>query len=188
MARSGDAMTGKVRSLDIAWVGFRLGLRMSLGTLTGSSVRSLSNGSFLAFWTFIGTVSAIDTYLTARFQDLMWQLEQNRMGRFLIELGSGDVGIFIRTKIAGTVVVLAVLAGLHVYRRRWSQPVTFAIAAFQLGLLGYLTLSEPQDLPPSTEASQVAGLLPTPRTVWDDVSICFSRESAEPEQYVTHTR
>ncbi len=101
------------------------------------------NGWFPTFWSFIGMVSALDIYLIERFRGVLASLEENPVGRFLIELDGGDVGVFIRAKLAGTVLVLSVLAGLYVYRRRWSFPVTASVAAFQFGLLTYLILSKP---------------------------------------------
>jgi hypothetical protein len=126
---------------------------------------------FIALWAFIALVAAIDAYLTYRFKDMMSQLEENRVGQALIELGYGKVSIFMNVKIAGTVVVLSVLVALYRYRRRWSVPVTVAIAAFQLGLLGYLTLSEPAGQSLQAATSDKAGLYPAPRTIWDDVSV-----------------
>jgi hypothetical protein len=101
------------------------------------------HGWFPTFWSFIGIVSALDIYLIDRFRGVLAELEENPVGQFLIELDGGDVGVFIRAKAFGTVFVLSVLAGLYVYRRRWSFPVTASVAAFQFGLLAYLVLGKP---------------------------------------------
>jgi len=128
-------------------------------------------GWFAALWLFIGAVSAIDTYLIFRFRDLMWRLEENPVGRYLIELDEGNVTVFILTKIAGTVVVMSVLAGLHVYRRRMSFPVTASVAAFQLRLLVYVALSAPvYQLPGASEGAVAAQSTPGNRAVWEDIS------------------
>jgi hypothetical protein len=100
-------------------------------------------GWFSACWSFIGMVSALDTYLINRFGDVLASLEENPVGLFLINLNGGNVSIFIRLKLAGTVLVMSVLAGLYVYHRRWSIPITASVAAFQFGLLFYLVLSSP---------------------------------------------
>jgi hypothetical protein len=126
---------------------------------------------FIGLWTFIALVAAIDAYLTYRFKDLMWQLEENRVGQALIELGYGNVSIFMNVKLAGTVVALSVLVALYRYRRRWSVPVTVGIATFQFGLLGYLTLSEPAGQRLQAAEHDRPGLYPTPRTIWEDVLV-----------------
>jgi hypothetical protein len=141
----------------------------------------ITRGWFPALWLFIGLVSAIDTYLTIRFRDLMWQLEKNPMGRFLIALDDGNVTVFIRVKAAGTVVVMSVLAGLYVYRRHWSFPITSSIAAFQFALLIYVVLSSPLGRPPGLLNSAVAiDGTHCPRTVWDDISALLPTSGWEP--------
>jgi hypothetical protein len=100
-------------------------------------------GWFPTFWSFIGLVAALDIYLIERFRGVLAHLEENPVGLFLIKLNGGDVGVFIRVKAAGTVVVMSALLGLYIYRRRWSFPVTASVAAFQCGLLAYVILTQP---------------------------------------------
>ena len=138
-------------------------------------------GWFPILWSFVGVVSAIDTYLTFRFKDLMWQLESNPVGRYLIAVDGGSVNVFIRTKVAGTIVVLSVLAALHVYRRRWSFPITASIAAFQFALIVYVGLSTPVGEPPLELTLAVpVGSAPHSRTIWDDVSVFLPTSGWEP--------
>ncbi|MBS0262028.1 MAG: hypothetical protein JSS02_08720 [Planctomycetes bacterium] len=140
---------------------------------------------FPVLWSFIAAVSAFDTFLTIRFEDLMSVVERNAVGRFLIDLDNGGIGLFVRTKIAGTVIVLIALVALHLYQRRWARPVTIALAAFQFGLLSYLALSEPALQKPATEVSaELAASLPAPRTVWDDIAWFLPHE----EPHHSHTR
>jgi hypothetical protein len=134
-------------------------------------------GWFPILWSFVGMVSAIDTYLTLRFKDLMWQLESNPLGRYLIEVNDGSVNVFIRTKVAGTIVVLSVLAALHVYRRRWSFPITASIAAFQFALIVYVGLSTPVAPPEFTSAFPAKT---SSRTIWQDVSAFLPTSGWEP--------
>ena len=133
---------------------------------------------FPMLWSFVGVVSAIDTYLTFRFKDLMWQLESNPLGRYLIKVNDGSVNVFIRTKVAGTIVVLSVLATLHVYRRRWSFPITASIAAFQFALIVYVGLSTP--VTPPLEFTSAFPADTSPRTFWDDVSAFLPTSGWEP--------
>jgi hypothetical protein len=138
---------------------------------------------FPALWLFIGTVSAFDTYLTVRFQDLMSVIERNALGRYLIELDSGGVGLFVRTKILGTIVVLTALVGIRVYRRRWALPVTLALAGFQFGLLGYLALSEPVlQRRPTNVSATIAAALPPARTVWEDLAYFLPQANARSDR------
>ena len=66
--------------------------------------------------------------------------EKNPIGRWLISVADGEVGVFVRTKLAGTVIVISVLTWLQKKRSPKTFPVTTSIAAYQLGLLAYLTI------------------------------------------------
>lgn len=93
---------------------------------------------FLALVLFIASVSVHDAALVAVNQDVIYEMEQNPLGRWLIELDSGSVSLFILVKLAGTAVVCAVLASLYEHSRRLGLAVTWPIAIFQGGLLTYL--------------------------------------------------
>ena len=88
-------------------------------------------------------MSFFDGFLVARFSGVIQEVEQNPVGSFLLELNHGKPGIFLRTKAAGTLLVLSTLVGLYRYRRGWALPVTGAVACFQFGLLLYLTSGAP---------------------------------------------
>jgi hypothetical protein len=138
-------------------------------------------GWFPMMWLFVAAVSAIDTYFTFRFRHEIWDLERNPMGRYLLEVDNGDVNVFIRTKVAGTIVVLSVLAALHLYRRCWSFPITASITAFQFALVVYLGLSTPVGQTPQELTSTFyAEDAPPPRTIWDDVSAFLPTSGREP--------
>ena len=89
---------------------------------------------------FILSVSLYDTFLIVEFQDMIGRTEKNPIGRWLIAVAAGEVGVFVRTKLAGTIIVLSVLTLLHRKRSPKTLPVTTSIAAYQLGLLTYLTM------------------------------------------------
>lgn len=88
----------------------------------------------------ITAVSLYDTALIVKFQDTICAMEQNPIGLWLLALGDGDVEIFVRTKLAGTLFVASVLVFIDRYYRRASVPITASVAVYQLGLLAYLTL------------------------------------------------
>jgi hypothetical protein len=98
---------------------------------------------FTLLWTFIGMVSLFDSLLVARMADVIAEVEQNPVGSYLLRLGDGDPALFLRTKAAGTVLVLSALVGLYRYRRCWALPVTGSLAGFQCWLLLYLTSGAP---------------------------------------------
>ncbi|RPH77593.1 MAG: hypothetical protein EHM77_07830 [Planctomycetaceae bacterium] len=93
---------------------------------------------FLALVLFIASVSVHDAALVAVNQDVIYEMEQNPLGRWLIALDSGSVSLFILVKMAGTAVVCAVLGSLFEYSRRLGFAVAWPIAIFQGGLLAYL--------------------------------------------------
>ncbi len=96
---------------------------------------------FLIRCALIAAVSIYDTALIILFRDHILQLERNPMGVWLLKAGAGDIEIFVRVKLAGTVAVVAILTCLWRYNRRTALPVTTSIAAWQTGLLAYLTFA-----------------------------------------------
>ncbi len=87
----------------------------------------------------ITAVSVYDTWLVIRFSDWIIDLEKNPIGQWLLQQGDGNVGIFVRTKLAGTLIVLSTLTGMWIYRSRILFPVAVSVAMYQTGLLLYLT-------------------------------------------------
>lgn len=84
-------------------------------------------------------VSVYDTWLTIRFEECMMQHEENPIGRWLIKIEGGDVGLFVRFKVAGTIFVMTVLGVMYRIRSRKYLPVTGSVAAYQAMLFVYLT-------------------------------------------------
>ena len=138
------------------------------GVVMRSVVAGVRRLWFPALWSFIGLVSALDSYLLVRFRELLPDLEENPVGQYLIGLQGGQVGVFLRTKLAGTVAVLSVLAALYVYRHRWAMPIVGSVAAFQMGLLLYMTFSVPRE----------SGIFPL--AFRDFVETCAARDRVEP--------
>lgn len=88
----------------------------------------------------IAGVSLFDTFLIVKFaDDLIW-MEENPIGRWLLRVNNWQVGLFVSTKLIGTCIVVGTLITLRHLNSRKTMPVTTSVAAFQTGLLGYLTL------------------------------------------------
>lgn len=108
--------------------------------------RSAAENHFLKTYWFqlsmllITAVSLYDTYLIYYFESEIVSMEENPLGCWLLELGDGQIGIFIRTKLAGTLCVLTTLFAMWLYRSRLVFPVTTSVASYQLGLFMYITV------------------------------------------------
>ncbi|MEQ9411994.1 MAG: hypothetical protein RIK87_30060 [Fuerstiella sp.] len=100
----------------------------------------IRNHWFPILYCFIAAVSLYDAFLVVQFAGVIENLEENPAGRWLIALGGGEVGVFVRVKLAGTLVVMTVLATLYRLRSPRTMPVTASLAAYQTGLLSYLTM------------------------------------------------
>lgn len=109
-------------------------------------VRSATRNHFLKTYWFqlsmlvIAAVSLYDTYLIYHFESEIVSMEENPLGCWLLKLGDGQIGIFIRTKLAGTICVLTTLFGMWLYRSRLVFPVTTSVASYQFGLFMYITV------------------------------------------------
>ena len=88
----------------------------------------------------IASVSLFDTYLIWHFEDEMLSMEENPIGYWLLALDEGQIGIFVRTKLAGTICVLTTLAIMWRVGSRIVFPVTTSVASYQVGLFFYLTV------------------------------------------------
>ena len=95
---------------------------------------------FPVLWLFIATVSAFDAALTVKFQHELPHCEINPMARFLLHLDGWNPGLFVGFKFLGTTLVLGFLTLAHGKNRSMAQVMAGALAAFQLGLLLFLTL------------------------------------------------
>lgn len=91
--------------------------------------------------TFIAAVSLYDTFLIVRFSESIVAMEENPVGQWLLALGHGEVGLFVRAKLAGTLTVVTILTAMNHYQSRRVVPVTTSIAAYQTALLSYLTFA-----------------------------------------------
>lgn len=95
---------------------------------------------FATMWLAIGLISSIDLYWAIKNQDLMLEMEENPIGRWLLFKDDGDVALFMGVKMAGTTLALGILIFLYHYRKRlaWISIITLTILQFYLlHYLGY---------------------------------------------------
>jgi hypothetical protein len=95
----------------------------------------------------IALVSIYDMYLTVKYAQYLKYMEQNPVGRWLMQLDqlkSGaipDLTLFLSAKSVGTLLVLVILALLYHHRRRIGHPVAVGVTTFQVVLAWYLTMA-----------------------------------------------
>lgn len=95
---------------------------------------------FHLMWAVIAAISAYDALLVYLYRGVILEHEQNPIGLMLIEWHKGDVAVFVILKIALTALVIAILAKVYERLRRLAMPITSGVTAFQVGLLGYLSI------------------------------------------------
>jgi len=95
---------------------------------------------FPVLFVIIAAVSLYDTYLIIRFKEFICVMECNPMGRWLLETAGGQVGVFVRVKLAGTLLVLSTLMFMWKWRAPFLFPITTSIASYQSCLMIYLTV------------------------------------------------
>lgn len=89
----------------------------------------------------ISAVSIYDTILIVVFSESIEVMEENPVGIWLLTVGNGNIWLFVRAKLAGTLIVLTTLKWMHHRRSNKTLPVTSSIAAYQTGLFTYLTFA-----------------------------------------------
>ncbi len=109
--------------------------------LSKAAIRKIRENWFTLAMLVIAFVSLFDTYLIWHFESEILTMEQNPIGYWLLEIDNGGIGIFVRTKLAGTICVLSTLVLMWRLRSRIVFPVTTSVASYQVGLFFYLTVS-----------------------------------------------
>lgn len=94
---------------------------------------------FLLIWNFILCISAYDLYLSIRFQENLILNELNPLGMWLIAVDNGDIALFMAVKMFGTCIAFMLASAFFFYSRRMGLVASVSLAAFQLGLLLFLT-------------------------------------------------
>ena len=89
-------------------------------------------------WITIGIISAIDVYWSIVNQSVLWEMEQNPIGRYLIEKDGGSIALFMAIKVGGTIIALGVLVFLYHWKQKYAWPIIIILTLAQLSLLSYL--------------------------------------------------
>lgn len=101
--------------------------------------------STILYLFIVGSVSAYDIVLTIKYAAYLKYMEENPIGRWLMrldELENGclpDLTWFLTAKMIGTVIVLAGMAALILWKGKLGHPVAIGVSLFQLCLAAYLT-------------------------------------------------
>lgn len=104
--------------------------------------------SVATYLTVVATVAVYDMILTIRYWNSLKQLEENPIGRWLLNLDHiqdgtvPNLALFLSLKALGTVIVLMTIAFLVTRSSRLGHPVATGVSCFQLGLATYLTFAE----------------------------------------------
>lgn len=98
------------------------------------------NVVFAGLWLFIIFVSVHDAYLALLYEAQLKDFELNPMGQYLLNLAQGRVWALVAVKSLGTVLAASGLLVLFKRRKHWGLVAAAVVAAFQLGLLVFLTV------------------------------------------------
>jgi len=90
-------------------------------------------------WLFIAAVSALDVYMSIKYQYRLIDEEWNPLGRWLMAIDGGSVGLFLSCKFFGNVVTLAVLQALYFSYRTLCLIATSVLMVLQ-GFLAIILL------------------------------------------------
>lgn len=111
----------------------------------------VSYGLLVIYWLIIASVSVYDMHLTVKYAGTLKSLEQNPVGRWLMQLDAiqhdviPDTTLFLSFKSLGTIVVMLILAILIRQRARLGHPVAIGVTMFQLSLAWYLKYGDIPD-------------------------------------------
>ena len=104
-----------------------------------------STFSTVTYLTVIAAVAIYDIVLTLRYWESLKQLEENPIGRWLMNLDHVENGVmpnltlFLILKGLGTLIVLLTIYTLIKRRGSIGHPIAAGVSSFQLGLATYLT-------------------------------------------------
>lgn len=102
----------------------------------------LADRTLVLCFVTIAAISALDTWFAVANSSIM-NLEKNPVCLALMQLEPQGFTCFIAGKSMGTLMVLLCLWALHHFSYKHAKLVTWCVALFQVGLLTYLTLSDP---------------------------------------------
>ncbi len=114
-----------------------LGLAQQRTSIAGLHIQNWP--LFFVLWQIIGCVSAYDAFLAMKYREDL--VEQNPLGSLLLYANDGDPALFLGVKFLGTMMVLGILVNLYHSQPQRGLVIAKGVAAFQIALLAYLTLS-----------------------------------------------
>jgi hypothetical protein len=88
--------------------------------------------------TIIVCISGIDIYWLSKNRDYIVTLEENPLGKYLLNVDNGDVSLFILCKFLGTYIVIATLYYLKNNQIKYVPTIAITLAITQIFLLFYL--------------------------------------------------
>jgi hypothetical protein len=88
---------------------------------------------------FVAAVSVHDAVLIVVNHEVISEVEQNPVGKWLLDVQGGEVWLFVFLKFAGTALVCAVLVTIFQRSQRLGMITVIPLATFQMLLLLYLT-------------------------------------------------
>lgn len=93
----------------------------------------------LISFAWVWLVSMLDHYLTIKLQQTIAQEEHNPIGRFLIELDSGSVALFMTAKMACLWVIAGIILSIYKENKKVSYICVIVLSLSQLLLLLYFS-------------------------------------------------
>ena len=90
---------------------------------------------YAVMWMAIGIISSVDIYWAIANQDMMMELEENPIGRYLIGVDDGSIALFMSVKVAGTIIALGSLVFLYHWKQKYAWPIIITITLAQFFLL-----------------------------------------------------
>jgi hypothetical protein len=79
-------------------------------------------------------------YLAITYQDVLYSVELNPVGRWLIQADNGGVALFMSLKLCGTALVISLLIYLVRLNSALGIATAIGLTMAQLGLLAFLEL------------------------------------------------
>ncbi len=87
----------------------------------------------------IAAISLYDVYWSFKTQEILYEVERNPIGRWLIAADSGDVALFMTLKTLGPMIVLGAIPMTYWFKKWWGMTAAIAVCAFQFVLFLYIT-------------------------------------------------
>jgi len=104
-----------------------------------------SEYTFWAKYIIVASICSIDIFFTIYYQDGMYWMEKNEIGRMLIwhdrKHDTTDVSMFVAVKTFCNFMVLAIWKRTYIANKRMGIVVGIALVFFQLWLLCFLLFS-----------------------------------------------